>query len=83
VAEVAPANGAPHPAGLARRVPGAHLAPEFRDHPAPAAGPPPGPGTPRDPGAEREALNDFFAGLARGGDPAVDSRSPTVAERQS
>jgi signal transduction histidine kinase len=72
-------GGSPTPAGLARRVPGSHLAPEFRDPPSPAA--PPVAGPPRDPGAEREALNDFFAGLARGGDPAVDPRNPTVAER--
>jgi hypothetical protein len=67
--------------GLTRRVPGSHMAEAFQDL-SPEL---PTIRTTRDPEAEREAINDFLAGLARGSDTdttdQVHSSSPTAAER--
>jgi anti-sigma regulatory factor (Ser/Thr protein kinase) len=71
----------PTRSGLSRRVPGTHMAEAFRDMPSPA---PPTPRTSRDPEAERDAINDFLAGTARGSDAdhgPVHTSTHSVAER--
>jgi signal transduction histidine kinase len=71
----------PTRAGLTRRVPGMHMVEAFRDMPSQ---PPPTIRSSRDPEAEREAINDFLAGMARGSDAdhgTVHSPSHSVAER--
>ena len=67
--------------GLSRRIPGTHLAEGVRDvEDAPMA-----PRTARDPEAERDALNEYLSGFARGaGDPEPELEArPTLAERHS
>lgn len=84
-----PSEGAPQgaqpagltPAGLVRRVPGAHLAPGLLG--APGSGPAP---RWRDPEAERQAMNDYLSGLARSEgrtDQSEPPHHPTVLERQA
>ena len=72
---------APSRGGLSQRIPGTHLAEGVRDvEDAPMA-----PRTARDPEAERDALNEYLSGFARGTgdpDPELDAR-PTLAERHS
>jgi len=71
----------PTRAGLTRRVPGSHMVAEARDHPAEV----PTVRVARDPDAERDAINDFVAGMARGSDVdppgPVHTSSHSVAER--
>jgi len=83
VPEPAPTvNGVPAPtrAGLTRRVPGTHMAEAFRESE-------PEETTVRivrDPEAERDAVNDFLAGLARGGDTeGVHTSIHPAAERHT
>ncbi len=67
--------------GLSRRIPGTHLAEGVQDvEDAPMA-----PRTARDPEAERDALNEYLSGFARGaGDPDAELEArPTLAERHS
>jgi signal transduction histidine kinase len=71
----------PTRAGLTRRTPGMHMVEAFRDMPSQ---PPPAIRSSRDPEAERESINDFLAGMARGSDAdhgPVHSSSHSVAER--
>jgi hypothetical protein len=77
-----PATPAPTHGGLSRRIPGTHLAETVGDR----LDAPPAPRAPRDPEAEREALNDYLSGLARGSagpDEELESRPTTLAERHS
>jgi len=73
----------PTRAGLTQRVPGAHLVEAFRDGSLDA----PTVRTARDPEAERDAINDFLAGMARGvdadGAPEVPTSRQTAAERHT
>jgi signal transduction histidine kinase len=76
------ASPEPSHSGLSRRIPGTHLAEAVRD----TFDAPPSPRTPRDPDAERDALNDYLSGLARGTagpDEELESRPTTLAERHS
>jgi hypothetical protein len=70
----------PSRSGLTRRVPGMHMAEGFAD-----SADRPTIRTSRDPEAERDAINDFIAGLARGNDTdapgPVHSSSQSVGER--
>ena len=68
--------------GLSRRIPGTHLAEAVGD----TIDLPMAPRSPRDPEAERDALNDYLSGLARGTagpDEELESRPTTLAERHS
>ncbi len=73
--------GPPTRSGLSRRIPGTHLADGVRGvEDAPMAS-----RTARDPEAERDALNEYLSGFARGAgdpDPELEAR-PTLAERHS
>jgi hypothetical protein len=75
-------NGAPTAtrAGLTRRVPGTHMAEAFQQQELDE------PTVPiiRDPEAERDAVNDFLAGLARGEDTdGVHTSIHPAAERHT
>jgi signal transduction histidine kinase len=74
---------APSRSGLTRRVPGTNMAEGFAD----AVAESPTIRSSRDPEAERDAINDFLAGLVRGGDTAppgpVHSSSQSAGERPS
>ncbi len=68
--------------GLRRRVPGTHMVDAVRD----STEEPPTERITRDPEAERDALNEYMSGLARGDGGAAqsdESTRPTLAERHS
>ena len=71
----------PSPArgGLSRRVPGTHMVDAFRDDRGTTRRSRP-PKVARDPEAERAALNEYLAGLARGSD---DDAPPGHPSRQT
>jgi signal transduction histidine kinase len=75
----ASAASAPNRSGLTQRVPGSHMVDAVRSQSSEA----PTERIVRDPDAERDAMNDYLSGLARGGiEPEQPSRT-TFAERHS